>query len=127
MELNQILEKIVSDIKKSIINNDFSLSLYVGKTDDIERRESEHTSEGFAYTLLLAKGSYDKISYLEENLIYRLNEINICNVVNRNSKSIGNSDASCLYICIDKSYPSDDLCEYDETIILGREYPLSIM
>lgn len=123
MELKETINKIVNDIN-NIVKDDFRPALYIGKTDNICRRMAEHETEGYPYTLHLANGPAEKISVMEEELIAQLKEKH--QLINKITASPGNNEASCLYICMTDCYPNDDLGEYDEKVLLGQEYPLSI-
>ncbi len=127
MKLTQIIEKIASDVNEQILCQ-FSptLYLYIGKTQDLQRRTAEHRDEGLIYTLPLAHGTPQQIAELENDLISALQKVPGCRLVNKESNSNGNPDAEWLYLSLSEYHPNDELYEYDVQFLLGNDYPLEL-
>lgn len=107
--------------------NHFNPILYIGKTSDFEYSWNRHKSEGFPILLRIAEGMPEDISKLEDALIKWAMDDNNWTCANERSGSAGNKEADKLYICLSESVKNDELCEYDEQVLLGNSYPLQII
>lgn len=121
--VNEAIEVIVKDVKEQLIDV-FSPKIYVGKTNNFQRRKKEHKEEGFVYTLLISKGKPNEISMLEKGLIKKLKQIENCKILNEIEASVGNCEAEILYISLDDCHANDELGEFEESMLLGENYPL---
>ena len=125
MNISDAVKKIVSDVTDDLLR-DFTPSIYVGKTNNVVRRANEHQEEGLPCTLRIAHGDARLIAKLEKQLISQFKGIKNCKLLNKEEGSLGNPEADWLYISLSECHPNDELCEYDETLLLGKEYPLNI-
>lgn len=119
----KLLSKLKADIQTKIKDSKFYAGIYIGKTNDIERRTREHKEKhGYVYVTPIVYGDSLSISKLEEALIGDLKKEGV-NILNKSEDSVGNNEANILYICFDSCHPNDELCEWDNFKI-GNNYPL---
>lgn len=87
------------------INKNLIQSFYIGKTEDFQRRASEHLNEGYEQVLRIAEGKAQVIGKAEEFLIAQSLQSPLlkdkCNNISPDAE--GNPDADVLYLAYTKT------------------------
>ena len=105
------------------VNWDKCKGFYIGKTDDFERRYSEHKSEGYHLMWELAKGSSAQISDWEDKLLklYKGHP----KLINKNAGSAGDEDATILYFAYKlNDFHLNEL--HDDTEPIAENFPIDL-
>ncbi len=126
MTNEKVVAKVSSALNEMRKKEKFDPQIYIGKTDDFTQSYHRHKKEGYPILLRIAEGDPDQIGELEAKLIKYFLGDNSWKVGNKNEGSAGNPGADKIYICLDSSSSDDELCEYDETSLLGKEFPINL-
>ncbi len=129
MEAQEAAKVIVQQIEEAITKTKgWHPQVYIGKTQDAEKREKEHLEENppLLYFAILAEGSSQKISQLEKLCIEALSRSNKLQVLNKNGGGGGNPLADILYVAFSELVPGDDFGEYIDILIDNNTFPIQL-
>lgn len=95
------IEDLIPKIENLLSNSNYK-EFYVGKTDDLEKRNKEHEDEGYNLFWEIAHGIPDSISEGEKKLInYFRNKSSVKDKCeNENEGGGGNNQATFLYLAV---------------------------
>ena len=95
------IEQLCKKLETELLKISCLETFYIGKADDLDRREKEHENEGYSSTTGLAKGSPSVISEAEESLISYFQNSGIADKLNNASPySVGNDEANIIYVSL---------------------------
>ena len=126
METKIAIEKIVSAMNEMREKENINPKIYIGKTTDFNFSKERHEEDEYPILLRVAIGTPKQIADLEAKLIERFKDDKTWTINNKNGGSAGNTEANQIYICLDSTSPSDELCEWDEKLFLGYDFPLDL-
>ena len=115
------LELIKSSINDRI-NWEKCQKFYIGKTNDFERRNSEHEREGYNLIWQLAKGTPTNVRKVEDSLLQQYK--NHPKSLNKNSGSAGDSNAKILYLACQCDLELYEL--QDDILPISEKFPIDL-
>lgn len=120
------LDLIIEDLGKMRTKFLFNPGILIGKTTDFNKSAQKHQEEGLPVMLRIAEGTPIEIANLEKALIEWARKDKTWTCLNTSESDNDFKSGNCLYICLDTPAPKDELCEYDEVILLDTHYPIDI-
>ncbi len=117
MNLKLIAGQIASTIEQYCKDRKWKTKVYVGKTDDPNRRGIEHEqdtrNEKSFYLTVVAEGTPEEVAKMETALIEAFEERGVLPLMNKSEKSTGNPCADKLYVTFSEYLPDDTLGEWE--------------